>query len=61
MNSEKPTVEEVRKSYRECKCGHGIELLQAGFEVKLQPCAACFKLVADREEFFKVPVELMSK
>lgn len=61
MNSEKPTDEEVQKGYRECKCGHGIELLQAGFEVKLYPCRKCQKEVAARDEFFNVPVEVFGK
>jgi len=61
MNSEKPTQEELQKGYRVCKCGHGVELFEAGFDVKLQPCAACFKFVADREEFFNLPAKLMSK
>ncbi len=61
MNSEKATDEELHKGYRECKCGYGIELLQAGFEAKLYPCRKCQKEVAARDEFFNLPVELMRK
>lgn len=61
MNSEKPTQEESQKGYKECECGHGIELLQAGFEVKLYPCRKCQKSVAARDEFFSVDREILSK
>ena len=61
MNSEKPTQEEQRNGFRECKeCG-GILMLEAGFEVSTTPCAQCFQHVASREEFFSVGGEILSK
>ena len=52
MNSEKPTQEEQKNGFRECKeCG-GLLLLESGFEVSTTPCEQCFEHVASREEFF---------
>ena len=61
MNSEKPTQEEQRNGFRECKeCG-GILLMEAGFEVSTSACMQCGQHVASKEEFFNVPVDWMSK
>lgn len=61
MSSENPTVQELQKGYSECKCGSGIELLQAGFEVPVYHCKKCDKMMASKEDFFNVPVEILSK
>lgn len=61
MNSEKPTLEEFQKGYRECKMCGGLLLLESGFEVSTTPCAQCCQHVASREEFFSVGGEILSK
>ena len=61
MNSEKQTQEEVKKGYRECKMCSGLLLLEAGFEVATSACMRCGEHVASRDEFFNVPVEVLSK
>lgn len=57
MNSEKTTQEQLEKGFEECECGHGVELLQAGFEIELHSCATCCRMVADRDEFFNVKID----
>lgn len=57
----KPTPEELERGYSECNCGHGILLHQAGYDVATSMCTQCLKHVADRDEFFNMPMELMSK
>lgn len=51
------------KGYSECRCGKGVHLRQAGFEVDLHRCATCKSEVADAEEFFtfQYAVRVMSK
>ena len=61
MSSENPTVQELQQGYSECKCGSGIELLQAGFEVSVYHCKKCDKMMASKEEFFSVAAEVFSK
>lgn len=57
----KPTLNELELGYSECNCGHGILLHQAGYDVSTSACVQCGEHVADRDEFFNVPMELMSK
>lgn len=61
MSLENTTQQELAQGYKECDCRGGIELLQAGFEVPLYHCKKCDKMMASREEFFNVPVEVSSK
>lgn len=61
MDSEKPTQKELKNGFRECKMCSGILMLEAGFEVATSACMRCGEHVASRDEFFNVPVELMSK
>lgn len=61
MTSAKPTTEELKKGYQECETCGGIRLLESGFEVSTSACTMCGEHVASKEEFFNVPVELMSK
>lgn len=61
MNSEKTTQEQLEKGFKECECGHGVELLQAGFEIELHSCATCCRMVADRDEFFNTVSEVAGK
>lgn len=61
MSSENPTQQEIKQGYIKCDCGHGIELLRDMSQVKLYPCERCFKAVADSDEFFNIPVEILSK
>jgi len=61
MTSAKPAAEEVKKGYQECETCGGILLLESGFEVNTSSCTQCGEHVASKEEFFNVPVELMSK
>lgn len=61
MNSEKTTHEHLEKGFKECECGHGVELLQAGFEIRLHACSTCCRMVADRDEFFLNGAEILSK
>lgn len=42
-------------------CGECVHLKDAGFDVETHPCAMCGQHVASKEEFFNIPVELMSK
>lgn len=59
--TDKPTPDELEQGFKECYCGKGIQLLQSGFEVPTSSCVQCGEHVADRDEFFNVPAELMSK
>lgn len=63
MTMNKPTAEDLERGYSECKCGHGIHLLNAGFECDLSMCMQCCELVADKTEFFKFQTgtEILSK
>jgi len=61
MSSENPTDAELKQGFKECKLCNGILLLESGFEVKTSACTQCAQHVASKEEFFNVPVELMSK
>ena len=61
MTSAKPAQEEVKSGHQECEMCGGILLMEAGFEVKTSACMRCGEHVASKEEFFNVPVELMSK
>lgn len=56
MTTAKPTAEEVKKGYQECKTCGGILLLESGFEVNTSACTQCGEHVASKEEFFNVPV-----
>ena len=46
-----------------CSCGDGVELFQAGYDVKMHICSLCKREVADAAEFFKFQdgVKVMSK
>lgn len=57
----KPTLDELERGYSECNCGHGILLHQSGYDVATSMCTQCLKHVADRDDFFNAPMELMSK
>lgn len=61
MNIPKPTEQEIKQGFKECKICNGLLLLEACLEVKTSSCMQCGQHVASREEFFNVPVELMSK
>lgn len=41
MTTAKPTAEEVKKGYQECKTCGGILLLESGFEVNTSACTQC--------------------
>ena len=58
MTTAKPTAEEVKKGYQECKTCGGILLLESGFEVNTSACTQCGEHVASREEFFSVGGEI---
>lgn len=50
--------------YELCKeCESGIHLKEAGFEVSTHMCSQCKRLVADKDEFFNVnlDIEILSK
>lgn len=57
----KPTLKELDQGFKECYCGNGIHLLQAGFEVATSACVQCGEHVADRDDFFNVPAEILLK
>ena len=61
MSSRNPTNAEIKQGYLECQECKGILLLESGFELKTSYCEQCGQHVASKEEFFNVPVELMSK
>lgn len=61
MSSENPTDRELKQGYSECDLCKGILMLESGFEVKTSSCTQCWQHVASREEFFNVPVEILSK
>lgn len=47
------TDRELDQGYKLCECGHGVLLLQAGYEVELHKCNQCMSEVADADVFFK--------
>jgi len=61
MSSRNPTQEETKQGYKVCQTCESLLLLEAGFEVSTSPCTWCGEHVASKEEFFNVPIELMSK
>ena len=61
MTTAKQTQQDIQKGYQECETCGGILLLESGFEVATSACVICKEHVASKEEFFNVPVELMSK
>jgi hypothetical protein len=61
MSSENPSAQELKQGFKECKLCGSLLLLEAGFEVKTSYCEQCHKHVASKEEFFNVPIEILSK
>lgn len=61
MSSENPTQQELQQGFKECGICKGILLTEAGFEVKTSYCEQCGKHVASKEDFFNVPIEILSK
>lgn len=57
------TEQEKDQGYRVCECGHGVHLLQAGFEIDLHSCEQCGEHVADKDEFMRLNngAEILSK
>lgn len=55
----KPT-EDQERGYTQCDCG-AVHLHQAGFEVSLHCCSLCKQWVTSADDFFNVPVEILSK
>lgn len=56
----KTTEQETKQGYKECKCGK-LLLLESGFEVNPYFCKECNCFAATKEDFFSVPVEILSK
>lgn len=46
--------QDKEQGYKVCECGHGVHLLQAGFEIDLHSCEQCGEHVADKDDFFKI-------
>ena len=61
MSSRNPTLQELQQGFKECKLCKGILLTEAGFEVATRACTFCGQHIASKEEFFNVPVEILSK
>jgi len=53
---------EAETGFSVCKlCNTGIRLHEAGFEVSTYKCDKCGCFVAYPDEFFNVPIEVLSK
>lgn len=63
MSESEPTEAEKTQGYKTCECGHGVHLLQAGFEIETYSCDQCGEHVADKDEFVRLNsgVEILSK
>lgn len=61
MSSRNPTLQELQQGFKTCEECKGMLLLEDGFELKTSYCEQCHKHVASKEEFFNVPIEMLSK